>query len=489
MGSGAAKQQAGQSKAPLKSNENVNDNSQQNSHGEVASKKSTVIPDAAERAITLRQLKAVYAEIEKRCVKEQWVSTGGPSAGQPLKPEEVNLYDAMKYFILPATGDEQCSYVELVAKGPQKPLYFVSHWWGEPVRDFVLCLEQHAEDHKLDEDTAYWVCAYANNQYNLLHDVSADPSQSAFHAAIQQSKGTVSIVDKQGIVFSRVWCVYEIWLSSTIANYTFECYTAHHHEIWGSKREAVGLVEGCAFHNNKVHNIHNQKHGDREFPGYKTQREAHFPKDLLNKCVQLSLETAQATVEQDRRSILNTIAGRKGNELTKDPPADHDGYVKVNRLVRGKFANQTLMAGLKSAPEERARYMDALKYSPMTSLFVDVPGDLAEEAQLQLVDSLPPVLESMVMRGCSVMSEGLGKLPNLKSLNLSQSGKLTSLPESIGELQKLEFVCLAGCTTLKKLPLSILNCKSLKKIELCAITEIPDFEKGLPQCQVIRKER
>ena len=32
-------------------------------------------------------------------------------------------------------------------------------WWGEPVALFLRCLEQHAADHKLGDDAAYWVCA------------------------------------------------------------------------------------------------------------------------------------------------------------------------------------------------------------------------------------------------------------------------------------------------------------------------------------------
>ena len=64
----------------------------------------------------------------------------------------------------------QCSYIELVATRPQPPKWFVSHWWGEPVADFVACIERHSQDHgyghwkkdgwfeTYDESTAYWVC-------------------------------------------------------------------------------------------------------------------------------------------------------------------------------------------------------------------------------------------------------------------------------------------------------------------------------------------
>ena len=63
------------------------------------------------------------------------------------------------------------SYKELLAYqmgepcAPCRPTWFASHWWGEPVLDFVRCCEKHAEVRGLAEDEAtYWVCAYANRQ-------------------------------------------------------------------------------------------------------------------------------------------------------------------------------------------------------------------------------------------------------------------------------------------------------------------------------------
>merc|ERR1719453_906228 len=63
----------------------------------------------------------------------------------------------------------------------QQPEWFTSHWWGEPVDDFVSCVVTHALAHyPWNNDTTgaavelagmpafllapYWVCAYANNQ-------------------------------------------------------------------------------------------------------------------------------------------------------------------------------------------------------------------------------------------------------------------------------------------------------------------------------------
>ena len=61
-----------------------------------------------------------------------------------LTPETVNLYHLNEHFIKPMCAERRCSYVELVASGPQPPAWFVSHWWGEPVTLFLRCIEQHA---------------------------------------------------------------------------------------------------------------------------------------------------------------------------------------------------------------------------------------------------------------------------------------------------------------------------------------------------------
>ena len=50
------------------------------------------------------------------------------------------------------------------------------------------------------------MCAYANRQWSLAGDVTDDPSQTSFHRAMRLSFGTIAIVDRNGMYFSRVWC-------------------------------------------------------------------------------------------------------------------------------------------------------------------------------------------------------------------------------------------------------------------------------------------
>ena len=117
------------------------------------------IPEVELRGISIKQLKAVYVEIEARCEVEGWTDKDG----KLLTPQQCTLYDIKDRIIMKRTKGQQCSYVELIATGPQKPTRFVSHWWGEPVFSMIRCLEQHCKDHeKSQETTYYWICVSAD---------------------------------------------------------------------------------------------------------------------------------------------------------------------------------------------------------------------------------------------------------------------------------------------------------------------------------------
>ena len=50
----------------------------------------------------------------------------------------------------------------------------------------------------------------ANNQWKLGEELVDELSQTSFRRALQLAKGTISILDREGIVFKRVWCCYEV---------------------------------------------------------------------------------------------------------------------------------------------------------------------------------------------------------------------------------------------------------------------------------------
>ena len=191
------------------------------------------------RGITLRQLKDLVAFIDGHADANGflpgWLQTyyrnkdkdgkwdGTYSKEVRCHKDTINLYDVVAYVVEPATEAQKCSYVELVApQGTtvQTPRWFVSHWWGEPVKDFVKAVEKHSkvrfptgernevdcDRNTADEDVSYWVCAYANNQHDLGSDIPADPRESAFFKAMQLCDGVLVVLDASATVFTRSWC-------------------------------------------------------------------------------------------------------------------------------------------------------------------------------------------------------------------------------------------------------------------------------------------
>jgi hypothetical protein len=169
--------------------------------------------------------------------------------------------------------------VELVANGPQMPMWFVSHWWGQVVAESVQCLAQHSQDRNLGEDVNYWICAYAANQW-IDDQVGLyakndwyDPANSPFLKAMRLAEGTVSVIDADATCFTRTWCCAEIWSALQIIaesegesdSYKYDMYTMR-------GDNAVGITDGFA----QV----DMKRAKHWWSTNKYQRERFFPVTL-----------------------------------------------------------------------------------------------------------------------------------------------------------------------------------------------------------------
>lgn len=387
------------------------------------------IKKAEHRAITISQLKNIVAYIEKRLKKETWLDRLENAVAETT----INLYDTCKFVLLPCTFDRQCSYVERVAKAAQLPVWFVSHWWGEPIWDFIMCLVQHCEDRRLDEDKdAYWVCAYANNQWELSKDVAADPAQTSFHNALTIAQGTVSILDEKAVAYTRVWCSYEVYVSlQAREGYKYDVYTVRKDgtekgeigtQMKGSGKGkgkgsgngrpfAVGLTDGLTKVDMFWPEDSPQKGAPRDGPRQKLKREGDFPMEMAEKALAIQLETAEASQEPDRRHILNSICGVR--DLDGVPPAKHPQYQHINNVLRGRFAAATWSMALwfKSpmAPYKKSLYSSELT----TTSFFFYGAVLSDDTIPDLADSLPDTLEDLklgIFLAKEVSDDGMTKL-------------------------------------------------------------------------------
>eukprot|EP00971_Amphidinium_carterae_P274648 5450130-Amphidinium_carterae.1 len=96
------------------------------------------------------------------------------------------------------------SYKELISNAPSRPDWYCCHWWGEPIMDFIKCVEEHRELRNGSSSTAYWICAFANCQHDLASELSDDPENSSFRKAMTLATGVLLVLDSDATPFQRI---------------------------------------------------------------------------------------------------------------------------------------------------------------------------------------------------------------------------------------------------------------------------------------------
>ena len=424
------------------------------------------------------------------------------------------------------------SYVELVANGAQPPEFFISHFWGESVLDFCACLRQHSMDREVGGgkcvkyqtgqpsidnanqltlsgikgpsnkvggnnadkpwekvsqphnkykcmgapgfDAKYWVCAYANRQWNLGADVTEDPSQSSFHRAIKRSKGTVAILDQAGKYWTRIWCDYEVYvaLEGSDAEFTFDVYTATpgtfdqcspHSELPALFKEAVGLCDGVVPCDTNA-----------LYPSLaglmKLKREANFPIYQQKGGMGVQLQNGDASMKSDKTHILNAIAGNTADSaaLNAEPPTEHKAFDALNAKLTGRMAAKAFLGAALRGDEALAKDAIAKISHPDARLTevsinfatIEMNGKAPENATIaallnQLVAALPSTLEVLHIELTPDLKD-LGPLPercpNLRELVLTGCVNLGSLPDLAPLAPTLKVLNLTACEDLQKRP-------------------------------------
>jgi len=79
----------------------------------------TPMPVLKFRGITLRQLRAIYVNGKRRCIKENWTTR----KGEKVTPDSLNLYDITKYIIMSFTKSSKGSLVETLQSSSKSRLF------------------------------------------------------------------------------------------------------------------------------------------------------------------------------------------------------------------------------------------------------------------------------------------------------------------------------------------------------------------------------
>jgi len=332
------------------------------------------------------------------------------------------------------------SYKELVSNAAATPNWYCCHWWGEPIIDFLACIEEHSKLRQCSTSTSYWICAFANSQHDLGLELSDDPETSSFRRAMRVAQGVLLILDHEATPFQRIWCDYELYKTVLDPNKALDIVTVPMSKDKHGRRHPQVLADIP---------------GESAFK--KTQREGRFPIAVLAKGIHAKLEDGEATVVADKERILFHMK----KEFQSERP-DIRGTSRDDEMLEN--ANQSLNAYF-----AWAAWPQALKHGLVRNFAahgqakLDLPVVTAlEEGRKQLRLSLAHFDEVTDSALSDIVS---GFPPTLMELSLSFEGCPNVSDRSLQHLAR----GLQAHKELVNLRLDFLGCKQITDLGLKAL--------------------
>ena len=172
----------------------------------------------------------------------------------------------------------------------------------------------------LQQKLVYWVCAYANNQFELGKDLSNDPRESSFFRAMQLAVGVLLVLDPEATTFTRVWCAFE---QATVVDGALPLLLDIATATDGSAATITDDGPTPTFKDEKEKKQWEEKRRERK----RREREKPFPLELFRKSLDIRVELAEASMAIDKTRILNSISGQ--TDLDRAPPASHPKFNEV----------------------------------------------------------------------------------------------------------------------------------------------------------------
>eukprot|EP00873_Tetraselmis_striata_P046468 jgi/Tetstr1/466732/TSEL_011205.t1 len=108
------------------------------------------------------------------------------------------------------TAAQQCAYCELAGVATAAPSYFVSHSWSQPFRDLVesVAAQLHGQP-----DAVVWLDIFALCQHQDTSQAAATQllcDLDDLQSAVEGMPYTLVVVDAEGKIFTRAWCLLEM---------------------------------------------------------------------------------------------------------------------------------------------------------------------------------------------------------------------------------------------------------------------------------------
>jgi len=352
-----------------------------------------------DRGITLEQLRRVVKWSKER--GHRWRDTDPPersrTSRQHLRMDIMNFHHINHWLVRPATREKDCSLVEMMASQKQPPAWFIVHWWGELLVDFMKCLELQTSSRRLGGDACYWIGAFSNRQHSLTDDVTSNPRESCYYRAMAAAGFKVLLcLDREAestgpaTALHRAWCDYEVMMCLNEPRAALDVVMCNSHK---AVLVTTGLTE-------------EEKEMEKASPGSgyraKEMREKAFNMDVVELGLGTQLQAAHTTNPEDRQRILNGVANRDQSQPLLEK---HESYGKASCRLRALFAlafwRRAMAASGSDSEMHRiqgkladALRSDAWRESLDMSMAFMAGGD--EKLKL-LARSLPPRLKELTL--------------------------------------------------------------------------------------------
>jgi hypothetical protein len=192
-------------------------------------------------------------------------------------------------------------------------------------------MELQAATRELDENTGFWLGAFACRPHSFHDDVGVNPQSTCYFRAMKQAKFHVLLVldaksDWAGPAtpFKRAWCGYEMsmCLGTNENNAVVDIVTSE-------GRPSI-ITHGLT----KTEANHEQMDAGS---GYrmKAEREKSFSMEVIALALNIHVQSGTTVRPRDKQRILNSIAQR---DLEEKPLLQHENYTRYNQRLRALFA-------------------------------------------------------------------------------------------------------------------------------------------------------
>lgn len=317
---------------------------------------------AEDRAVTLPQLQRMVRWVDDHC--HRWRDK---TTRLKLKLGGISMYHIVDWLVKPATLKNDCAFVELLTTQSQPPSWFIIHWWGEKLVDFMKCLQLHASTRSLPKDAGYWIGAFGRRQHSTTREIAEDFTKTLFFRAMSATNFHVLMTleprveyVKEGVThaqgpatsFSRIWCNMEAMMC---------CYNLPEGvdpvvDIAAMQGQEPVLVTSGLTEAEEHQELVNPSAGFKA----KMNREKAFPLDVIEAGLNFRVQDAQSSDAMDKTRILNCIAER---ELGLPSLEKHELYDKANARLRALIATtcwRRVMAGV-STYELQTKISESLR--------------------------------------------------------------------------------------------------------------------------------